>query len=290
LPRRSLRSPEPGLCVEVAEQLQLAALRAAAEPPVGKIDPEVLAVERVAFDAWPAAEVRPLGGWRLRFNHGVSNRGSSVWPGPGPSEPALDTHIADVERFYAERGAAACYQLSAAADPPELDAVLAARGYETHSPVSVEVASTSRVTALAALRGFETLCSDELSEEWFDVSGRQGRFRGEAVAVYRVMLERLSGRAGFALVRAGGEAAAVGLGVASPPWAGVFSMLTLPACRGKRLGEAVLGALARWAEGRGAGRLYLQVEADNAPARKLYARAGFGPRYAYHYRRQRERR
>ena len=39
-------------------------------------DPETLAIERVAFDAWPAAEVRVLGGWRLRFNHGVTNRGS----------------------------------------------------------------------------------------------------------------------------------------------------------------------------------------------------------------------
>jgi hypothetical protein len=93
-------------------------------------DPEILAIERVAFDAWPAAEVRALGGWRLRFNHGVTSRGSSVWPGPGASEGTLDARLAAVERFYAERGAAACYQLCPAADPPELDAVLAARGYE----------------------------------------------------------------------------------------------------------------------------------------------------------------
>jgi GNAT superfamily N-acetyltransferase len=63
-------------------------------------------------------------------------------------------------------------------------------------------------------------------------------------------------------------------------------MLTLPAQRGRRLGEAVLGAIACWAQGRGASRAYLQVESDNAPARRLYARAGFVPRYAYHYRRQ----
>jgi len=248
---------------------------------------EILAIERAAFDAWPAAEVRALGGWRMRFNHGVTNRGSSVWPGPGGSELSLDGRIAAVERFYAERGAPACYQISAAADPPELDAALAARGYETHSPVSVEVSSVAAVAALATPDGFEARCSDGLSEDWFDVSGRQGRFRAEAVDVYRGMLGQLAGRAGFALVRAGGEPAAVGLGVAAPPWAGVFSMLTLPRFRGKRLGDAVLGALARWARDRGAERLYLQVETDNAPARRLYTRAGFLPRYAYHYRRQR---
>lgn len=32
-------------------------------------DPDV--IERLAFDAWPAAEVEEQDGWRLRFNHGV---------------------------------------------------------------------------------------------------------------------------------------------------------------------------------------------------------------------------
>jgi GNAT superfamily N-acetyltransferase len=268
------------------------------------VENEVLAIERAAVEAWPAAEVQALGGWRLRFNHGVTSRGSSVWPGPsergplrgpgagpplrgpGAGEAPLAARIAAVERFYAERGAAAAYQVSPAADPPQLDGALAARGYRASPPVSVELSDAAPVAALATPAGAEARCSDTLCEEWFDLSGRRGRFQGEAVAVYRAMLDRLAGRAGFALVRAGGEAAAVGLCVAAPPWAGVFSMLTLPAWRGKRFGEAVLGAIARWALGRGASRLYLQVEVDNAPARRLYTRVGFVPRYTYHYRRQ----
>jgi N-acetylglutamate synthase len=247
---------------------------------------EILALERVAFEMWPAAEVVAQGGWRLRFNHGVTRRASSVWPGPGDAAPPIDARIAAVERFYAERGGAASYQLTPAADPPDLDAALAARGYQVSNRVSVEVADTPRAAALAVPPGAVADCSDALSEEWFELSGRRGRFAGDAVPVYRALLGRLAGRAGFALVRAGGETAAVGLGVVSPPWAGVFSMLTLPAFRGKGLGGAVLGTLARWAVERGAARLYLQVDADNAPARRLYARAGFAPRYEYHYRSQ----
>jgi GNAT superfamily N-acetyltransferase len=63
-------------------------------------------------------------------------------------------------------------------------------------------------------------------------------------------------------------------------------MLTLESYRRQRLAEAVLAAIARWAGERGAERMYLQVELENAPARSLYARVGFRPRYAYHYRRQ----
>jgi GNAT superfamily N-acetyltransferase len=247
-------------------------------------DPEILAIERVAFDAWPAAEVRALGGWRLRFNHGVTNRGSSVWPGPGEGGPPLDARIAEVERFYAGRGAPAYYQICDAADPPGLDAELEARGYARATPVSVEVADAARVAA-AAPTGIDASCADRLDEAWFDVSGRRGRFQGDAVAVYRGLLERIDGRAGFARVRADGEVVAVGLAFAAPPWAGISSMLTLPALRGRGFGAAVLGALARWAAGRGARRLYLGVEVDNAVARRLYARVGFAPRYGYHYRR-----
>jgi GNAT superfamily N-acetyltransferase len=212
-----------------------------------------------------------------------------VWPGPGASELSLAARIEAAERCYAERGAAASFQLSPAADPQELDAALAARGYEASpNPVSVEIAALAPLAASTERPGVEALCTEQLSEEWFDLSGRQGRFRGADGVVYRALLERLAGRAGFALVRVGGRAAAVGLSVVAPPWAGVFSMLTLPAQRGRRLGEAVLGVIARWAQKHAASELYLQVETDNVAARRLYARAGFTPRYAYRYRRQPE--
>ncbi|MBL7520861.1 GNAT family N-acetyltransferase, partial [Frankia sp. CNm7] len=47
---------------------------------------------------------------------------------------------------------------------------------------------------------------------------------------------------------------------------------------------AVLAALARWAVLAGARRAYLQVEQDNAAARRLYAGRGFLPVYRYTYR------
>ena len=43
-------------------------------------EPSVLEIEEAAFHAWPADEVLELSGWRLRFMHGVTHRGNSVWP------------------------------------------------------------------------------------------------------------------------------------------------------------------------------------------------------------------
>jgi ribosomal protein S18 acetylase RimI-like enzyme len=247
---------------------------------------QVEEIEGAALRAWPAAEVRELGGWRLRFMSGVTNRGNSVWIGR-EAEGGRDllSRIREAEAFYRARGVAPMFQVTPLA-PEELDPVLAERGYRAHTRTSVHAAGTARVASLPLPEGVSAWCEPALDPAWFEVSGHRGRFQGEAVAVYAGLLARLGDRAGFARARtADGEIAAVGLGFCAPPLAGISSMLTLPAQRGRRLGLAVLVALARWAGERGAARLYLQVEDQNASALALYARAGFTRLYGYHYRR-----
>jgi GNAT superfamily N-acetyltransferase len=248
------------------------------------LDPDVLTLEEAAFAAWPAAEVRALGPWRLRNMAGVTNRANSAWAGPGTPVGGLEAAVDEVERFYAARSLAPMFQVMPLSDP-RLDPLLAARGYAIFDPVSVRVAQAVGVAQLPGRMGAG--CESALSEVWFEVSGRRGRFAGEATDVYRGLLERLAGRAGFASAcDASGRIAAVGLTVLAPPLAGVFSMLTLPEQRRRGLGEAVLAALARFAAERGAQHLYLQVEVENAPARALYARSGFRESHRTHYRRR----
>jgi GNAT superfamily N-acetyltransferase len=257
--------------------------------------PSPRAIEELAFDAWPAAEVTDCSGWRLRFNHGVTNRGNSVWACDwrgGDPLPALER----VERYYRERGRGASFQVTPASQPERLDRLLDSRGYQRVLPVSVEWAGAEPVAALSSPSATRISCHEQIEESWFDVSGRQGRFAGEQVAVYRRMLEKLVGRACFALARdtdgapqAVGlgvtDAGPVGLGVADGSAVGIFSMLTLPEHRGRGVGRALLAGIAGWARARGRAGLYLQVEEDNPAARALYRGAGFEPVYGYHYRR-----
>ncbi len=251
---------------------------------------EVLAIERAAFEAWPASEVLAQGGWRLRFTEGVTNRGNSLWAGPpdacaGAAATPLAERIAWAEQFYAERGQPALFHLSPASEPAELDAALAARGYREHSPVLVQTAEASEVLAAVAEPG-DTLCSLAPSEDWFELSGRRGRFEGAASLAYRGILRRIEGRAGFALARWRGEPAAVGLCAVLAPRACISSMLTLAPFRSRGLGAQVLRALAEFALSRGAPQIFLQVEEENVDAQRLYARSGFRTRYRTHYRRR----
>ena len=243
----------------------------------------VLEIEEAAFRAWPAAEVVELSGWRLRFTHGVTRRANSVWPNDWRDETPLDERLEAVETFSAARGIPPSFQLTSAAHPADLDAVLAARGYAVDAPVIVMTRELDAASSFDSGLGFEATVFSKPDAEWLTVPVERGRY-AEARDVFLGILARLGNRAGFALVRSDAGPIAVGLGVTDGPWLGIFAMLTLPEARRRGAAKAVLRTLTAWGAARGARRAYLQVERDNDGARTLYAARGFVPAYEYHYR------
>jgi ribosomal protein S18 acetylase RimI-like enzyme len=57
----------------------------------------------------------------------------------------------------------------------------------------------------------------------------------------------------------------------------LISMWVDPQARGRGIARDLIRAVARWTEERGSGKVVLFVQEANAPARLLYARAGFRP-------------
>jgi GNAT superfamily N-acetyltransferase len=230
-------------------------------------------LEAVAYDFWRAPEIAEVDGWRLRFAHGITGRANSVWPN-GSGTLSLDEKIDGAEEWYRARGVPVLFQLTDAARPEGLEAALIARGYEQGSgPVSVEVA---RLEDVLERTSGEAEVSGQLDDAWLKLWAGSRSFENHGVA--RAILT--SGDAAFASV--GGVA--VGRGVAVGEWLGITSMATLPEARRQGRGRAIVHALARWAERRGCTHAMVQVEAANAPARNLYARAGFVLQHEYRYR------
>ncbi len=88
--------------------------------------------------------------------------------------------------------------------------------------------------------------------------------------------DRLSGPSRARACWPGTRAPAVGIGggyVADDGWLQIVAMWTEPGRRGHGVGRAVLESLVAWAGARGL-RVRLDVEADNAGARRAYERAG----------------
>lgn len=235
-----------------------------------------------AARALPAERVEHAGGWWLRYST------SAWWAGTvlphadaGPEE--LVRRVGGAERFYAGHGTAARFQISPGACPEALDAVLADRGYRRGCPMSLQVAATPHVLRQAPKDPLRVRVDDDPTTAWFDVWHTvhgQGR---DSHAEWR-MLGRVERPVAYASALTRRGVVAVGRVVTDDGWAGVFGMATLPHARGKGAGRTVLAALADWADGHGADRLYLQVQRDNPPALRLYEGAGFGEVCEYHYR------
>jgi ribosomal protein S18 acetylase RimI-like enzyme len=65
---------------------------------------------------------------------------------------------------------------------------------------------------------------------------------------------------------------------------GLYDVFVPPARRGQGWGRRLCALMLARAHDEGARLAYLQVEADNTPARAIYHRLGFADGYAYHYR------
>jgi ribosomal protein S18 acetylase RimI-like enzyme len=118
---------------------------------------------------------------------------------------------------------------------------------------------------------------------WMDFWWRgDGRGGPDQQAVARQILGR--GRALYAVVRAGEAVTAIGRLALVDDWAGLYCLAVDPSVPRQGLALAVIRALLQEATTLGTQRIWLQVVAENAPARALYDRLGFRTASQYHYR------
>jgi GNAT superfamily N-acetyltransferase len=255
---------------------------------------DVYYLEELAANAWTAEVVQLVDGWRLRYTPGVSSRRvNSVWPNNVGRYLTVEQKLELVEAFYARRGLPARFQICSAAQPAELDNILAQRGYLIDAPTFVQSAQIS--TVLAQLSANSEMAPNsipnaavslhnDIPEAWFDFQREQHKLTEPQAAARTAALQRIGPQPVYALVTVDGETAGIGMGILERGWLGIFGMLTHPAMRRRGVATAVLQALAGWGQSQGAEQAYLQVMENNKQALSLYGRAGFTTQYQYHYR------
>jgi ribosomal protein S18 acetylase RimI-like enzyme len=245
------------------------------------IDP--VTIERLADTAWPAAERVALGPWHLRAGAGVTRRTNSVFTAGHDDlrRAELERLVEAAERFYAGRGLPAIFQISAATGARDLDTLLAARGYALNAPSEVWTAAVGQVQR-PTIADRLIMQAEDPSTAWFDVAFAQDgpeRRRVHEEIAWRSPRPRV-----FVSAITDGRLAACAMAVGGGGQTGLFCMMTRPEYRRRGLAGALLGDVATWAAGQKDAGVYLQVMADNAPAKALYRAAGFERRYGYHYR------
>ncbi len=237
-------------------------------------------LEPVTARAWRAVEEARLGAWRLNASLGFSGRINACWP-MGP--PGLETNaaITAVEGWYAQRGLPAQFKIAdGLCTPTDLPARLSRRGYAPGDETVVMTSSLADRPDLPEVRQVRLRdCPDaDFATVFAGLPGDPEEARERLEALARTPAPRV-----FALAVAEGRPAAIGACAVEAPWVGIFAMRTLPSARRGGLARRILSALLARAGALGARTAWLQVEAVNAGARRLYETEGFAEAYRYRY-------
>lgn len=265
------------------------------QPPSGAILCQ--RIEEASLNAWPAMQQVLLDGWLLRFARGFTKRANSVVPlyapvlpaapargDTGPGAPlSLAEKVRFCENLYAREGLKTIFRLTSANDHQVLDDYLAARGYRAQDPTEVLTLALPERPSTAA--DFCLLPR----ESWLDVYGRlsglPGGANGSAArALHAAILRGISLPTAYAVLGSAEAPLGCALAVLEQDLVGLFDVVTRAEARRAGNGTRLVSSLLAWAWDQGARRAYLQMVADNDPARALYQRLGFEPLYRYWYR------
>lgn len=214
-------------------------------------------------------------GWLLRLAPGKAKRSRSV-NAVYPSTRPLDEKIAHCEALYARAGIPALFRLTPFVSPPELDRELEGRGYGRFDETAVEFAAiTDRAAGGARSMDLAT---------WVETVGDLRGSPAEHRATHHARLAGMPLQLCPMAIEEGENIAATGLAVVEGDCAGLFDIVTHPTARRRGYARKLVASLLAAAHDAGARHAYLQVQANNEPARRLYRDFGFEERYLYWYR------
>jgi len=234
---------------------------------------EIIALERIADEAWPAPVHERLGDWFLRAAEGWTNRANSALPLGDPGIP-LDAAISTCQSWYAARG------LTPRITVPlplrrDVAQALTVRGWHAQPFVLVQTAPLSNVLVPVAPQ-VELLKAP--SADFLKIVAMRKASLPEAAWHVLTALSEVR----FAEVRGdNGALLAIARGAMVDSWLHLGLVEVIESARSRGYARGLTQALAGWATQRGATRALLQVEEQNTAGVALYKRMGFTTHHRY---------
>ncbi len=241
-------------------------------------------VEDAGINASAPPQQRWLDGWLVRYNPGKAKRArciNAVAPGRLP----VDEKLRLAAQVFEAARLPMVVRITPFSQPASLDDHLAAAGFAAKDDTRVMVSQSLSVGALRPLPAGTAWVPLAAT----DYAQAVGAIRGSPPEQRSAHADRLLSSPvpyqGFAIRRLADQAVlACGQFAREGELVGLYDIATAPESRRQGLANLLCERLLSISSNEGAKLAYLQVEADNAPARHIYARLGFTDGYAYHYR------
>jgi GNAT superfamily N-acetyltransferase len=242
-------------------------------------------IEDAGINASAPREQRWVDGWLVRLSPGKAKRARCI-QAVAPGRLGIDQKLALCLPLFAAAGLRAFVRITPFSEPIGLDAHLAALGMERIDDTRVMVVASldlfgagrpsasgaSRIQAARAA-AFAQWVGLARGSSPLERSAHADRINNAPVPRHSVLLHDESG-----------VVVACGQVVIEGAVAGLYDVFTAESARGRGHAEQVCRHLLGCAAAAGARIGYLQVDAANDTARRIYHRLGFVDGYGYHYR------
>lgn len=237
--------------------------------------------------AWQPLQRLDVSGFAVLRSRGVTKRANSIVAlEPPAAGDELAAALETVEALVATAGESPVHRILEGVTPDALEELLAARGDE--SVGASEILELPLGGTLPRPHPSAEITTGALDEDWFEAYWRIGARAGEDARA--TVHDILAGTPAIQVTlpvdgEPGAAAGRAALVTAGKETVAVLNCLHVdPAQRRRGLGRALSATLIALSEVQGAGRVLLEVESDNTPARTLYRSLGFRRVGGYHYR------
>ncbi len=237
---------------------------------------DIESIERATLAAVAPERVEALPGWMLPMDHGTVGRAHSAVP--LTHDPTTIAPWQAVVERYSSGGYRPVLRLPDLPMFADMFGELAAAGWQRAQPTQVQVAPLG---GLLGSNSADCLLDERPDAAWMAMFLGEGLDPVDGASRSAALARAQDSR--YASLRVDGETRACGMACFAHGWLSVHGMRTAAAHRGQGLATRVLAAMAQEALSRSIQRVFLQVDASNAPAVSLYRRLGFVLAWTYAY-------
>lgn len=245
---------------------------------------EVIFVQEIANNCWPAKEYFFLNGWILRFTDGATSRANSVLPlfyfGSN-----LEDDIRLVEKTYQIHNLPVKFMLHDYYAPSELKSKLMKLNYQVDPIVDIMGNNINNLNKIPSSKGFNYEKDPERTKKWSETFVRLAtdRSKEDQRGMLGIMDRIILPKKEYFAAALGNQIVGIVLGVVERRYLGIMDLIVDPNHLRKGVASSLLNMAVEWAKQCGCTHIFLQVVRENHSAVSLYKKLNFKRWYSYFY-------